>query len=118
MLRSRPVDKRTPIEVNHRLGANAGVPERNISTACWKIDLSFSHSTRHTYAVSILSQFMHDPRTSHLEAVHLILQYVKSAPRKGILFFNHGHLKLEAFTDAERVSQWTTNNPFLVNAPL
>lgn len=46
-------------------------------------------------------QFMHNPRTSHLDAVYRILRYHKSAPRKGIIFSNHGHLRLEAVIDAD-----------------
>ncbi|GAV57086.1 hypothetical protein CFOL_v3_00624, partial [Cephalotus follicularis] len=53
------------------------------------------------YAVGVVSQFMHDPRTSHLEAVYKILRYLKSAPGRGILFSKHGHLGLEAFTNAD-----------------
>jgi hypothetical protein len=54
-----------------------------------------------SYAVGVVSQFMHDPRTPHLDAVYRILRYLKSAPGKGILFSNHGHFRLEAFTDAD-----------------
>ena len=32
-----------------------------------------------TFAVSVVSQFMHAPRTSHLDAVHHILRYVKTS---------------------------------------
>jgi hypothetical protein len=44
---------------------------------------------------------MHEPRTSHLDAVYRILRYLKSALGKRVLFSNHGHLRLEAFTDAD-----------------
>ena len=39
-----------------------------------------------TYALSIGSQFMHNPEEQHMNAVMRILRYLKSAPRKGILF--------------------------------
>ena len=38
------------------------------------------------YALSIVSQFMHNPEEQHMNAVMRILGYLKSAPRKGILF--------------------------------
>ena len=38
------------------------------------------------YALSIVSQFMHNLGEQHMNAVMLILRYLKSAPRKGILF--------------------------------
>ncbi|XP_058205610.1 uncharacterized protein LOC131319400 [Rhododendron vialii] len=50
--------------------------------------------------VGVISQFIHDLRTSHLDAIYRILRYLKSAPKRGILFSNHGHLRLKAFTDA------------------
>ena len=33
-----------------------------------------------TFAVSIMSQFMHAPRTSHIDVVHHILRYLKTCP--------------------------------------
>lgn len=53
------------------------------------------------YAISIVSRHMHDPRSSHLDAVHRILRYLKSCPGKGMLFPKHGHLKIEGYTDAD-----------------
>ncbi|GAV84483.1 hypothetical protein CFOL_v3_27927, partial [Cephalotus follicularis] len=53
------------------------------------------------YSLSVVSQFMHNPRGLHLEAVYQILRYFKSAPGKGILFSRHGHLKFETYTDAD-----------------
>lgn len=55
--------------------------------------------------MGVVSQFMHDPHNSHLEAAYRMLKYLKSAPRKGILFSNHGYLKLKAFADAKWVAQ-------------
>ncbi|KAM2192935.1 hypothetical protein ACFX1Q_028570 [Malus domestica] len=51
------------------------------------------------YAVSVVSQFMHSPSVDHMAAVMRILVYLKSAPGKGILYRNSGHLKIEGFTD-------------------
>jgi hypothetical protein len=53
------------------------------------------------YAVSVVSQFMHLPRESHMEAVYRILRYLKSSPGKGLLFAQHDHLKVEGYTDAD-----------------
>ena len=38
------------------------------------------------FALSIVSQFMHNPGEQHMNAVMRILRYLKSAPGKGILF--------------------------------
>ncbi|WKA10953.1 hypothetical protein VitviT2T_028493 [Vitis vinifera] len=38
------------------------------------------------YALSVVSQYMHNPGEQHMNAVMRILRYLKNAPRKGILF--------------------------------
>ena len=38
------------------------------------------------YAPSVVSQFIHSPSEEHMNAVIRILRYLKSSPRKGILF--------------------------------
>ena len=43
------------------------------------------------YALSIVSQFMHNPCEQHMNAVMHILRYLKSAPGKGILFTKNGN---------------------------
>jgi hypothetical protein len=37
-----------------------------------------------SYAVSVVSRYMHDPRTGHLEAAYRILRYLKSSPGRGL----------------------------------
>lgn len=38
------------------------------------------------YALSLVSQFMHNPGEQHMKVVMRILRYLKSSPGKGILF--------------------------------
>ncbi|RDX99081.1 hypothetical protein CR513_17923, partial [Mucuna pruriens] len=38
--------------------------------------------------MNVISQFMHNPRESHLQAVYRILHYLKGNPRKEILNLN------------------------------
>ncbi|XP_058180008.1 secreted RxLR effector protein 161-like [Rhododendron vialii] len=60
-----------------------------------------------TYALSIVSQFMHNPGEQHMSAVMRILKYLKSAPGKGILFSKSIDChKVEAYTDAD----WAGSN--------
>ncbi|XP_028087207.1 uncharacterized protein LOC114287942 [Camellia sinensis] len=101
MQKERPAD--SPIETNHHLCSGMGEPvekERYQRLVGRVIYLSHTHPDI-AYAVGIVSQFMHDPCVPHSDAVYRILRYLKSAPGKGILFSNHGHLRLEAFTDAD-----------------
>ena len=37
-------------------------------------------------AVNYVSQFMHSPKESHMEAIHRILKYLKGTPGKGLFF--------------------------------
>ena len=54
-----------------------------------------------TYSVSMISQFMHDPRKLHLQASYKVLHYLKGNPEKGILFKKNDTLALKAYTDAD-----------------
>ncbi|RVW73201.1 Retrovirus-related Pol polyprotein from transposon RE1 [Vitis vinifera] len=54
------------------------------------------------YALSVVSQYMHNPGEQHMNAVMRILRYLKNAPRKGILFAkNVDHQSIEVYTDAD-----------------
>ncbi|XP_074370291.1 secreted RxLR effector protein 161-like [Apium graveolens] len=54
------------------------------------------------YALSIVSQFMHNPGEQHMNAVMRILRYLKSAPGKGILFTKNVDCKsVHAYSDAD-----------------
>ena len=53
------------------------------------------------YSVSIVSQYMPSPIVDHWAAVEQILCYMKEASTRGILYSNHGHNRLECFTDAD-----------------
>jgi hypothetical protein len=101
MLGCRPAS--TPIEQNHRSLAESGDPVDKYQYQRLVGRLIYLSYTRPdiAYAVSIVSRYMHDPRSSHLDAVNRILRYLKSCPGKGILFSNHGHLKVEGYTDAD-----------------
>jgi len=50
--------------------------------------------------VSVVSQFMHDPRERLLQAMNKIFQYLKTNFGRGLLFKRNEKLKLEVYTDA------------------
>ena len=54
-----------------------------------------------TFAVSVVSQFMHAPRTSHLDAVHHILRYLKTSPGLGLFYSAGPQSGLSCFIDAD-----------------
>ena len=56
------------------------------------------------YALSIVSQFMHNPEEQHMNTVTRILRYLKSSPGKGALFTkNIDHQSIEAYTNVHWV---------------
>lgn len=101
MLDCRPAS--TPIEQNHRTTAESGDPVDKYKYQRLVGRLIYLSHTRPdiAYVVSVVSRYMHDPRTSHLDAVNRILRYLKSCPGKGILFSRNGHLSIEGYTDAD-----------------
>ncbi|KAL9251446.1 Retrovirus-related Pol polyprotein from transposon RE1-like protein [Drosera capensis] len=54
------------------------------------------------YPVSVVSQFMSAPRTTHWDTMVRILRYLKGSPGKGLVYSNQGHNRITAFTDADR----------------
>ena len=53
------------------------------------------------YSISIVSQYMASPTIDHWAVVEHILCYLKGALGRGILYRNHGHNRLECFTNAD-----------------
>ena len=55
-----------------------------------------------TYAVSVVSQYMHNPGEQHMNAVMRILRYLKGAPGRGILFKKNSKCEsIDTYTDAD-----------------
>ncbi|XP_004294137.1 PREDICTED: uncharacterized mitochondrial protein AtMg00810-like [Fragaria vesca subsp. vesca] len=54
-----------------------------------------------TYAVHVLSRFMHQPRKSHMEAALRVIRYLKGAPGQGLFFSSTSDLKLRAYCDSD-----------------
>jgi len=104
MLACRPVS--TPIDPNHKLSAESGDPVNKERYQRLVGRLIYLCHTRPdiAYAVSVVSRYMHDPRSGHLEAVYRILRYLKNSPGKGLIFRSHGHLNVEGYCDADWAS--------------
>ena len=65
--------------------------------------LNFLTNTRPDlcFTVQTLSQFLQQPRTSHLQALLHTLAYIQGTSTKGILLSGAAHLKLQAFSDSD-----------------
>ena len=108
MLDCTPVD--TPIEQNHRIAEyHDQVPTDKSRYQRLVGRLIYLSRTRHdlAYAVSVVSQYMHNPSEDHMNVVMRILRYLKSAPGKGLVFHKHGHLRTSGYTDADWVGNIT-----------
>ena len=101
LLGSKPVE--TPMDPNVKLYEDQGEllsnPERY---RCLIGKLNYLTITRPniSFVVSVLSQFMKDPHLPHWEAVIRIVRYLKAYLGRGILYKANGHLRVEAYTDA------------------
>ncbi|XP_024310449.1 uncharacterized protein LOC106866887 isoform X2 [Brachypodium distachyon] len=93
----------TPIEANQRLTKDGGSPVDREQYQRLVGRLIYLSHTRPdlAFAVSVVSQFMHDPRSQHLDAVMRIIRYLKGSPGKGLLYTCHGNLQIECYTDAD-----------------
>lgn len=54
-----------------------------------------------TFAVHRLTQFLQQPRMTHLHAVHHLLRYLKNNPGQGLFFSADSSFQLRAFADAD-----------------
>ena len=75
----------TPMDPNHKLGeakeepmVDKGMYQRLVGRLIY-----LAHTRPDiTYSVSVISQFMHDPREPHLQVAYRVLHYLKGNPRK------------------------------------
>jgi len=53
-----------------------------------------------TFIVGVLSRFMHQARENHWLAEIRVLAYINSCPRKGLVYRNHGHVRIFGYSDS------------------
>ncbi|KAM1401398.1 hypothetical protein ACFX1X_028606 [Malus domestica] len=54
-----------------------------------------------TYAVSLVSQFMHSPTVDHLNMVKRVLRYLRGSIGQGIIMRNNNSTAISGYTDAD-----------------
>jgi hypothetical protein len=93
----------TPIESNHHITKEGGSPiDREQYKRLVGCLIYLSHTRPDiAFAVSVVSQFMHEPSSHHMDALMRIIHYLKGCPGKGLLYTPHGNLKVECYTDAD-----------------
>ena len=94
----------TPMDSNHKLGEVKEEPmvdKRMYQRLVGRL-IYLAHTWPNiAYSVSMINQFMHDPREPHLQAAYRVLHYLKDNLEKGILFKKNNALALEAYTDVD-----------------
>lgn len=101
MLGCRPAD--TLIESSVKLGLDGGkeVDRGQYQRLVGKL-IYLSHTRPDiAFAVSMVSQFMHSPKTLHFEAVTRILRYLKKTPGRGLFFGKNSDTNLKIYKDAD-----------------
>ena len=85
MLGCKPID--TLIDVNIKMSVHIGgkeVDREGYQRLVGQL-IYLSHTRPDiAFAVSLVSQFMHNPKEDHLQAIFRILRYLKGSPRKGL----------------------------------
>ena len=51
-----------------------------------------------SYAIGLLSQFIHKPREVHWQCALHVLAYIKNTPGRGLIYEKHSHLDVEAYS--------------------
>ena len=103
-----------PIEQNHRIEndeENPKVEKTQYQRLVGKL-IYLSHTRPNiAYAVSVVSQFMHDPRERHLQAVNRIIQYLKASLGKGLIFKKGENLSTKIYTNVDYADQLLIGDP-------
>jgi hypothetical protein len=97
----------SPIDRNHQTCAHSGDPVDKRAYQRLVDRLIYLYHTRPdiSYDVSVVSRYMHDPKTGHMEVVYQILRYLKGTLGKGLWFRKNKNLDLEGYYDAD----WASN---------
>ncbi|KAH9650422.1 protein kinase domain-containing protein [Citrus sinensis] len=100
-----------PMEQQLRLSSTDGDPLSNPSSYRHLIGrLIYLIVTRPdiVFAVHVLSRFMHEPRTTHMDAAIRVLRYLKGSLGMGILLSSISDLHIRGYCDADWASCPTT----------
>ena len=96
----------TPMDPNVKLYEDQGELLSNLERYCHLVGklnyLTITHPDI-SFAISVLSHYMKDPRLPHWEAIIRIVRYLKAHPGCGLLYKANGDLQVEAYTNVDQV---------------
>ncbi|PHT42264.1 hypothetical protein CQW23_16289 [Capsicum baccatum] len=94
----------TPMEMNLKMNKDEGKLPKD-ARSFQQVVGSLIHLTitrsEIAYSVGVISQFMQDPRTPHLEASKRILCYIKGLVDYGLMYEKGNDFVLQGFTDTD-----------------
>jgi hypothetical protein len=93
----------TPIEQNHQVTTQSAelVNKEDYQKLVGRL-LYLCHTRPDiTYVVGVVSRYMHEPRSGHLDIVHRILRYLKESPGKALWFARSEHLEVDGYSDSD-----------------
>ncbi|XP_039060658.1 uncharacterized mitochondrial protein AtMg00810-like [Hibiscus syriacus] len=98
----------TPIEVNLKLSKYGNLVNKEHYQRLVR-KLIYLSLTRPDIAfyVSIVSQYMNDPREEHLATVNRILRYLKMTPENRLVFRKHEDITVKIFSDSSWAGELT-----------
>ena len=102
LLGAKPVD--FPIPENHKLALACGPPLKDAARYRRLVGrLIYLSITRPdlTYAVHVLSQFMHFPKLDHMNAALRVVRYLKGTVGEGIFLSSTCNLQLYGYCDSD-----------------
>ncbi|KAL9238891.1 hypothetical protein vseg_013261 [Gypsophila vaccaria] len=94
----------TPLDSNTSLTLKSGTPLTTPTDYRMLVgSLQYLFLTRPdiAFAVNKLSQFMHQPTTTHWQALKRLLRYLQGTPHFGINIYKQSPLNLHAFSDSD-----------------
>jgi Reverse transcriptase (RNA-dependent DNA polymerase) len=96
----------SPIDVKTRIGADAEeqVDRERYQRLINKLIYLCYICPDISFIVSVVSRYMHNPRKGYMDALYHILRYLKSAPRKGLIFRKNEHMNIESYCDYDWAS--------------
>ncbi|XP_047336539.1 uncharacterized mitochondrial protein AtMg00810-like [Impatiens glandulifera] len=107
--------RNSSFEANHKLSKCVGTEVDTKKYQRLVGRLIYLVHTRHdiAYVVGVVSLYMHDPRETHMDAVHRILRYLEATLDNGLLFKPHNHLDVQGYIN----SDWTAVEDHADNPP-
>jgi hypothetical protein len=100
----------TLIFSKNKLNIEDGMPLEDISKFQRLVRKLIYLMVTRPFSISQISQLMHSPRTPHLEAINIILRYLKGTPGKGIWMKKNLSNNVYGYSDTDWAGNYDTKS--------